>query len=222
MSWIQRVFLASVAKKWWMGITGLGLCGFIAFHLTANLLFFLGPNALNKFSWALEKIPILAIIEAALYALFLLHIFLGVVLWFDNRRARAGSYKKYGTKKGGVETTVSKTMIWSGLVVLVFIALHVTVFRFGTVDHDAFGLKDFHSKNVDVFSNGLYSLWYVLGVIVLAFHVSHGFQSAFRSIGVNHDVYTPALEWISRAAGVIVGVGFGSIPIYVYLFLRGA
>jgi len=113
-------------------------------------------------------------------------------------------------------------MIWSGLIVLASLFIHVAVFRFGTIPHDAFGLKDFYSKNIDVFSNGLYALWYVIGVAVLAFHVSHGFQSAFRSIGVNHDVYTPALEWISRAAGVIVGVGFASIPIYVFFFLRGA
>ncbi|MFH1279460.1 MAG: succinate dehydrogenase cytochrome b subunit [Candidatus Eisenbacteria bacterium] len=217
MSWFHRVFLSSVGKKFWMGITGVLLCLFIAFHLTANLLFFLGPDPFNGLSAALEKIPILLILELKLAALFALHILLGIVLYFDNRGARGDRYVEYGTKKGGVSTTVSKTMIFSGLVVLIYIVLHVRAFVFGGIP-ESNGHADYYAKNLEVFSNGIYCLWYVFGVAVLAFHISHGFQSAFRSIGLNHRVYTPVIEWVSRAAGVIVGFGFASIPLYVFFF----
>lgn len=222
MSWIQRVFLSSVARKFWMGLTGIGLCGFIAFHLIANLLFFIGPDTLNGFSAALEEIPMLPVIEIGLYSLFALHILLGVILWFDNQRARAGRYQVSGTKKGGIETTISKTMIYSGVIVLVYTLLHVAVFRYAETGHNVLGQKDLYAKNIEIFSNGFYALWYVFGVCILAFHVSHGFQSAFRSLGVSHPVYTPVIEWGSRLVAVIVGVGFGVIPIYVFLFMRGA
>jgi len=238
MSWFQRVFLSSIGKKFWMGLTGIMLCLFIAFHFVANLLFFLGPEVYNGFSGVLEKIPILLFLELGLALLFLLHIFLGALLWFDNRGARGDRYAKYGTKRGGVSTTVSKTMIYSGLIIVVYLVLHVNTFVF--VDDsvaEALAAKtqaagaghgavegaihvDYHALIIDVFSHWYHCLWYVIGVIVLAFHVSHGFQSAFRSIGVNHDVYTPFLVGLSRVVGVIVGVGFASIPLYV--FFQGA
>lgn len=220
MSWLHRVFLSSVAKKFWMGLTGIFLCLFIAFHLTANLLFFLGPRAFNGFSSALEKIPVLAVLELGLAAIFVLHILLGIVLYFDNRGARGDRYAVYGTKRGGVSTTVSKTMIFSGVIVMVYIVLHIRVFVFGEVPEYQ-GHANYYGLNLEVFRNLGYSLWYVFGVAVLGFHISHGFQSAFRSLGVNHRIYTPAIEWVSRVAGVVVGFGFASIPLYVYFF-KGA
>jgi len=221
MSWFRRVFLSSVAKKFWMGVTGLLLCLFIAFHLAANLLFFLGPTTYNGFSSLLEKIPILEILEIKLFLLFFVHIILGGALWLENRRARGGRYVKYGTKRGGAETTISKTMIYSGLLVFVYLIVHVGRFVFSDVPM-AHGHADFYTLNTQFFSNPLYSLWYVVGVAVLAFHVSHGFQSALRSIGVNHDVYTPVIAWVSRAAALVVGVGFASVPVYVLFFFQGA
>jgi succinate dehydrogenase / fumarate reductase cytochrome b subunit len=79
------------------------------------------------------------------------------------------------------------------------------------------GHANFHQLNMQVFGNAPYSLWYMFGVLILAIHISHGFQSAFRSLGVNHPVYTPAIEWISRLAAVVVGIGFASIPLYVLI-----
>ncbi len=220
MSWLSRVFLSSIGKKFWMGVTGVLLCLFIAFHLTANLLFFLGPETYNGFSAALEKVPALTLLEVGLFAIFGFHILLAVVLYFDNRGARAGAYAKYGTKRGGVSTTVSKTMIFSGIIVLVYLVIHVRRFAFSEVPIGRDGHPDFHSLNFTLFASAPYSLWYVFGVAVLGFHISHGFQSALRSLGVNHPVYTPVIEWISILAGIVVGVGFASVPLYV--LIKGA
>ncbi|MFH1679269.1 MAG: succinate dehydrogenase cytochrome b subunit [Candidatus Eisenbacteria bacterium] len=219
MSWFQRVFLSSIGKKFWMGVTGVLLCLFIAFHLTANLVFFLGPGAYNGLSAALEKIPILPVLEVGLFALFGLHMLLGIVLYFDNQGARAGAYASYGTKRGGAGTWLSKNMIWTGIIVLVYLVIHVWRFVFSEVP-ELNGHADYHGLILEVFSSTLYSLWYVFGVAVLALHISHGFQSAFRSMGANHAVYTPALEWLSNVVAVLVGVGFASIPIYV--LIKGA
>jgi succinate dehydrogenase / fumarate reductase cytochrome b subunit len=217
MSWFRRVFLSSIGKKFWMGVTGILLSLFIAFHLTANLLFFLGPDTYNGFSNSLEKIPVLPVLEVGLFALFGFHILLGVVLFFDNRKSRAGAYARYGTKRGGVSTTVSKTMIWTGIIVLAYLAIHVKRFVFTEAPLGRDGHANFHQLNMQVFGNAPYSLWYMFGVLILAIHISHGFQSAFRSLGVNHPVYTPAIEWISRLAAVVVGIGFASIPLYVLI-----
>jgi len=218
MSWFRRVFLSSIGKKFWMGVTGVLLSLFIAFHLTANLVFFLGKEAYNGLSASLEKIPILPLLEVGLFALFGLHILLGIVLYFDNRSSR-DRYAVYGTKLGGFGTWASKNMIWTGAIVLIYLGIHVRRFVFSEVP-ELNGHADYHGLNFEVFSSTLYALWYIFGVAVLAVHISHGFQSAFRSLGVNHPVYTPFLEWLSAAAAVVVGVGFASIPIYV--LIKGA
>lgn len=215
MNWFFRTLGSSIGKKFLMGLTGLALWFYLVVHLAGNLAFFGGPGAFNGYAHFLESLPIVRPIEAGLALVFLLHIIMGIILKLDNRGAKAGGYSVKATRADN--TLTARTMIWSGLIVLVFLILHVNTFRLGHPGLTAHGQKDFYTLQVEVFSNTLYSVWYMVAVIVLAFHVGHGFQSAFRSIGWTGPKYTSFVEWISRAAAVIFAMGFSALPLWVLI-----
>ncbi len=213
MTWLTRAVSSSIGRKMLMGITGLLLWFYLLVHLAGNLAFFAGRDAFNGYAEFLESLPIVTPIEVGLLLVFLAHILLGIVLTVANRSARSGRYAVRGSKADN--TLTARTMIWSGAVIFLFLLLHVNQFRFGDptiLDH---GTKDYYSLEADVFGNVLYSVWYIFAVTVLGFHVGHGFQSAFRSFGVNHDKYTPAIEWISRATAVVFALAFAALPLFV-------
>ncbi|MCX7016683.1 MAG: hypothetical protein NTW86_29695 [Candidatus Sumerlaeota bacterium] len=111
--------------------------------------------------------------------------------------------------KGG-RTLANTTMIYSGAVTGVFLIVHVWNVRFCQRGPD--GL---YGVLVHLFQNPAYSAFYIASVIVVGAHVWHGAQSAFRSLGVHHPKWTPAIEWASRIFGVAVAVGFASLPLWV-------
>lgn len=215
MSWLFRTLRSSIGKKVLMGLTGLSLWFYLIVHLAGNFAFFWGPGAFNGYAHFLESLPIIRPVEVGLVLVFLFHIILGIILTLDNWAARAGRYAVKGSKKDN--TLTARTMIWSGLIVLVFLFIHVNQFRLGHPPPDLHGYKDYYSLEVHVFSNVLYSVWYMIAVIVLAFHIGHGFQSAFRSFGWSHPQYTPLVEWVSRLAAVFFAICYGALPLWVLL-----
>ncbi len=215
MSWLFRTLRSSIGKKVIMGLTGLSLWFYLIVHLAGNLAFFCGSDAFNGYAHFLESLPIIRPVEAGLVLVFLIHIILGIVLTLDNRAAKAGGYAVGGSKKDN--TLTARTMIWSGLIILVFLFIHVNQFRLGHPPPDAHGYKDYYGVEVQVFSNALYSVWYLIAVMVLAFHIGHGFQSAFRSLGLSHPQYNALVEWVSRGAAVLFAIAFGALPLWVLL-----
>ena len=219
MKWLTTYLKSSIGKKNVMGITGLLLCGFLVTHLAGNFLILCSPQAFNEYAHALITNPLILPAELGLAALFLSHIFMGIKLVMENKKARPENYvMKVHTGRGS--TFASSTMPYTGLIILVFLILHLLHFRFGEVyymTYDGVKMRDLHRLIMETFSSPYYVAWYVFAQSALGVHLSHGFQSAFQSIGFNHPKYTPILKKISLAFAIIVAMGFNIIAVWCYL-----
>jgi len=216
---LMRTLTSSVVKKQIMGITGLMLCGFLVTHLAGNFLIFVGPEAFNTYAYTLTSNPLIYVAEAVLLAIFLTHIGLAVRLTIENKMARpTGYYMKQPTGRGS--TFASSTMPITGFIILLFLVLHIWQFKFGPVydiTHSGVEMRDLYRLLIEYFSSPLACAWYIFCMMALGLHVSHGFWSAFQSLGFNHPKYMPALQLLSKLYGVAMFVGFSSLPIYCYL-----
>ena len=210
MSLLLKRATKSIGKKQLMALTGLGLCVFLAVHLAGNLLVFKGPEAFNGYARSLEANVLLLPAEIALALTFVLHVALAIRVTLDNRAARPVRYVVKVSE--GTSTIASRTMFLSGSLTLVFIVLHLIHFKFAGAER-----QDLHRLVLTTFHSLPYVVWYVFAVCVLGMHVGHGFQSAFRTLGVMHPNWTPLIRWTSRVFGVVVAAGYASIPIWCYL-----
>lgn len=228
-----------------MGATGLALCGFLVTHLAGNLLVYDGQATYNAYSAKLHSYgPLLWVAEIGLLALFVLHIFLAVTLTVANRKAR-GRYG-YEVKESKQDTSVLNAaprswMFVSGTIILLFLLYHLAGMRFGLMDNskvladaaisegnvEEYGVGESktglpalypYQRVIAIFRSPLSAVIYVVGVLFLGFHLSHGFASAFRSLGIAHPVYTPLIYRLGLVFSVVITVGFASIPIWVWAF----
>lgn len=211
---------SSIGRKQIMAVTGLGLCGFLVAHLLGNFSLLVGPEAFNFYAHTLTKNKtLLYIAEAGLLAMFLTHILLAFKLTWENKKARD---VRYHTKKktGRGETFASATMPYTGIIILIFLVLHLLNLKFGTnytTYLDGEQVRDLYKTTIEYFASPLNVAWYLFSMIAIAFHTGHGFQSTFQSLGINHPKYTPAIKKISCAYAFIVSVGFGVITLWCYL-----
>ena len=210
---------SSVVKKQVMGIIGLLLCGFLLSHLAGNCLMYLGPEAFNTYAHTLVTNPLIYVAEAILAAIVLTHIGLAAKLTIENNKARPQKYYvKQKTGRGA--TFASSTMPYTGLLILVFMILHLIQFKFGpeyTITHSGVEMRDIYRTVVEYFQSPLSVLWYIFCMVGLGIHVSHGFWSAFQSIGFWHPKYTCLLKCLAKLFAVVVTLGYSALPIYCYL-----
>lgn len=214
-----KFLTSTVGKKYIMGLSGTIWLGFIFAHMAGNFLLFVGADAYNKYSQALLDNPATYAIEALLVLAIFTHVFLAINLTLANRSARGTRYAadSYSDKRG---TLASRTMAIQGSVILAFIILHLATFKFGTVymtTVDGREIRDLHRLVVEVFAQPGYVLWYVVALILLAFHVKHGVRSVFQSFGLLHPSYQNLICKVSWGYAIVVVGGFLSQPIYVYL-----
>ena len=207
---------SSIGKKIMVALAGLLLCGFLVAHLLGNLLLFVGPGAFNKYASTLEHNPLLPLAEIGLVVLFLIHIALAVRARMANMAARPVAYQ-VSADKGG-RTPGSRTMAVSGSLILLFLIVHLKSFRFAAKEMRE---TDMYQLVTSSFTNPLYAGFYVLALIGLGLHLSHGFQSGFQTLGFNHPRYTPTVRKIGLAFAILATLGFASMPIY-FGFLGGA
>jgi succinate dehydrogenase / fumarate reductase cytochrome b subunit len=215
LSWLLNALKSSVGKKFIMGGTGLFLCFFLLVHLGGNLLLYVGPDVYNRYANALHANPAFLITsEVILYIAFFLHIFLAYVTVTENLAARKIAYghprqsKVPGRTLNVFGLTPDSTMAITGAIVLLFIIIHLTDFKF-ELWLDGEGMDPFSKANA-ILGNIPRKFIYFLGSLVLGVHVSHGAFSAFHSLGLNHPKYTPILRKGATVFGIIVAVGFGS------------
>jgi succinate dehydrogenase / fumarate reductase cytochrome b subunit len=210
---------SSVGKKQVMGVTGLLLCGFTLSHLIGNLLMMVSPEAFNKYAHALISNPLIYVAEAGLGALFLIHLGLAINLTMGNRSARPSRYAmRVDTGRGA--SIASSSMPYTGMIILIFLITHIQSFKFGPVymtSYDGVEIRDLYRTVVEYLANPLAALWYIVAMVSLATHVSHGFWSAFQSLGFNHPGYNCMLKGISKLFSVVVSLGFITLTIYCYL-----
>lgn len=213
------VMTSSVMKKQAMGITGLLLCGFLISHLAGNCLIYVGPEAFNTYAHKLVTNPLIYVAEAVLALIFLSHIGLAAKLTIENKIARPTNYyMKQPTGRGS--TLASSTMPITGLIILVFLVLHIIQFKFGPyyeATYEGVVMRDLYRLLIEYFSSPIAVVWYIFCMAALGLHVSHGFWSAFQSIGFNHPKYTPVLKVLAKFYAFFVFVGFSALPIYCYM-----
>jgi succinate dehydrogenase / fumarate reductase, cytochrome b subunit len=213
---------STVASKVLIALTGLSLVGFLCVHLIGNLLLYLGPAKFNAYSHALISNPLVIPAEIGLAAIFLLHVLEASLMWFSDRRARPLAYqqKRYagGTSR---KSWASSTMIWTGSTTLVFLVVHVGTMKYGawytTIIHGEQG-RDLNRLVVETFRNPLWVAFYAVCMVVVGFHLSHGFSSAFESLGIDHPKLTPKVLMAGKVLAILLGAGFFSIPIYLFFF----
>ncbi|MCS7052393.1 MAG: succinate dehydrogenase cytochrome b subunit [Ignavibacterium sp.] len=219
MDWLKTFLNSSIGKKFLMALTGSFLIIFLIIHLIGNITLFFGPEAFNGYVKKLASIkPLIRVIEVVLFSAFLLHIFNGVRLWIENKKARPVEYKINGSDKNS--SIFSRTMFVSGSIVFIFLVLHLGTFFWRFNIHDPMNLASQHKYYEIVthfFSYWWYVLVYVIAMILLGFHLNHGFQSAFQTFGLNNKKYTPFIKKLGTIYAIIMAVGFASMPIYFFL-----
>ncbi len=208
MNWFFRACSTSVGKKQLMAVSGLLFLLFLATHLVGNLSIYGGPKAFVSYAEHLHALgKLLVVAEVGLIVALIIHLSTAVLLFFENRRARPVKYAV--DKSGGGRTLSSRTMPYTGLLILGFIGVHLATFSHHIVDQTT---RNIYQIAVAVFSQDIYLILYVIGVLVVAFHVRHGLWSAFQTLGANHPKYMPFIEKASTVFAIIVAIGFGSLP----------
>jgi succinate dehydrogenase / fumarate reductase cytochrome b subunit len=223
MGWLFKFTSSSIGKKFIMAITGSFLIIFLIIHLIGNFTLFIGPEAFNGYVSTLDVVkPLIRVIELVLLAAFILHIFNGLKLWIENKKANP---KKYAVNVGSNNSTVfSRTMFVSGSIVLIFLVIHLATFfyRFNFYDPEGFANQhQYFAIVVSFFKMSWYSILYIVAVLLLGFHLIHGFQSAFQTFGWTHKKYTPIIEKMGLFYAIIMALGFASMPIYFLFFYGG-
>jgi succinate dehydrogenase / fumarate reductase cytochrome b subunit len=223
MGWFFKFTGSSIGKKFIMAVTGSFLIIFLIIHLIGNLTLFLGPEAFNGYVSTLDVVkPLIRIVELVLLLAFVLHVFNGVRLWIENKKANP---KKYAVNVGSDNSTVfSRTMFVTGSIVLIFLVIHLSTFfyRFNFYDPEGFANQhQYFAIVVSFFKMSWYSILYIVAVFLLGFHLNHGFQSAFQTFGWTHKKYTPILEKLGTLYAIVMALGFASMPIYFLFFYGG-
>ena len=214
---------SSVGKKIVTGITGLLLVGFVVGHLIGNLSLFLGPGAFNHYAYFLENVghgALLPVVELGLIAVFLGHIWSSMTVRIKGK-ART---KEYSEVRDAGHTSqkswASMTMHISGVLLLIFVVVHVITFKYGDhthiVDHGV-EMKNLYGLVVESFGNPFYTLFYLVVMALLGSHLYHGIWSAFQSLGLANDNYLPRIKWAGYAASVLLAVGFFFLPLIIFL-----
>ncbi len=217
---LARAGGASVGKKVSMAVAGLVWCLFVLAHLLGNLTLFAGQEAYNGYSAKLMSLgPILIVLEAGLVLFLLLHVIFGIVVTLQNWKARPIGYA-VSAKKGG-RGVASSTMIYTGVLILFFMVLHLIHFKYG--QHAMVkGKVDLYTSVLLLFGQPVYVVGYGIAVILVGLHVSHALQSSLRTLGWNSERSYPTVDRVSRLLGLVVALGYLSIPLYVLLAKGGA
>jgi len=226
MSWVSSFLTSSLGKKLIMSLTGLFLILFLVVHLAGNLqlLYNDGGDAFNAYAYFMTHNPLIKVISYGLYAFILLHAVQGWILWRQNRVARGNDrYAVNVIRTVKTSSFASKNMGWLGTIIFVFIAIHMYQFwlqmkldRLNYVTVDGKEVKDLYEPVVFAFTNPGFVIFYVISMLVIAFHLWHGFQSAFQTLGINHRKYTPAIKLVGKVYSVLIPLGFAIIPVYMY------
>lgn len=214
-------FLGStVGKKYLMGLSGLAWAGFVLAHMAGNLLMFVSADMYNMYGHALTSGKIIYVAEAGLILALITHVYCAIILTIQNRATKQSKYAVAASGEKKV-SKASRTMAIQGSLILAFIILHIVTFKYGThyeTTVDGIVIRDLFRLIIEVFHQPGYVFWYIICLVLLGFHLSHGIKSSFQSLGVMNGTYRSIFQKISIAYAVIVAAGFIAQPIYVYLF----
>ena len=225
---LKALWQSTVGKKVVMSVTGIALMLFLIVHLAGNLTLFIpdGGKVFNNYAYTLKSlVPFIYFIEAGLLAVFVFHIVAAFQVHLSKKRARAGSYATVASKGGPSKMSVaSRSMIITGIVLLIFIPGHIWLFKFNagaplpTVEVDGKEIKNVYEIVVSSFMKPQIAFWYTAVMLFLGFHLRHGFWSALQSLGAMNPRFTPVIYMAGLVFAILLAGGFLVIPLYFFFF----
>ena len=209
-----RFIGSTIGRKIVMAVTGLALVGFAVGHMAGNLQMFLGPVAMHEYAVLLRSLLHGAgvwIARGGLLASVILHIWAATSLTLENRAARPVAYR---TWQPNASTLGSRTMRWSGYLLLAYIIYHLLHMTFGTVHPDFRELEPYYNL-VSAFQSKVVAFAYIGAMILLGFHLDHGIWSMVRTLGLSHPRYVKLVRMASAGLSILVVIGYVAIPVAV-------
>ncbi len=218
---LLKALKSQVGRKIITAVTGIGLILFLIGHVLGNLTIFGSGEAFNEYTYALENLGwLLYLLEAIIAIGFLLHAYIGISIWWKRRKARPEGYEKFRSKGEPSHITwSSQTMIYTGIILFVFLVIHLDTFKFGetaTIMLNGNEARDLKALVVEKFQSPLYAFGYTIVMILLGFHLGHGFWSAFTSLTMKHNRFSGIIYTFGIIFAVLLAVGFIFIPLYIY------
>ena len=223
---LKALFSSPIGRKFLTGVTGLGLTLFVIAHMLGNLSYFSSnPNAYNAYSDTLVGLgALLYAIELGLLAFVLIHIVLGVKIYLGKKRARPLDYSEYESAgEPSRQTISSRSMIVTGLILMVFLVLHLVSFKYGPGIEEGYvvsvggeEMRDLRRLLEERFQHPLYAFGYPVVMILLGFHLRHGIWSALQSLGAMNSRLTPVVYSIGGLLAVLIAIGFLVLPVWIY------
>ncbi|HAH36841.1 MAG TPA: succinate dehydrogenase [Algoriphagus sp.] len=223
MSWVTKTLSSTLGRKLIMGLTGLFLILFLTGHVSGNLLLFKGDDgqAFNIYAKFMTTNPAVKILSYLTYISIIGHVVWSIWLTRQNKAARPVGYAV--SKASTNSTWSSRNMGILGTIILIFLVVHLQGFWYEmhwgnvpTVTYEGEEYKDLFSIVTFAFQNELLVAGYVIAMGFLGFHLSHGFASAFQTLGLSHKKYSPAIETVGKIYCVVVPAVFASMPLYIY------
>ena len=224
MSWFKDAITSSLGRKLIMALTGVFLILFLVVHLAGNLQLLKndGGQSFNVYAEFMSTNGLIQFISKGNFAFILIHVFLSLYLTIQNKKARPVQYAVVNQK--GSSVWASRNMGILGTIILIFLVIHLQNFwyqmHFGsvaTIDYEGQTVRNLAAVTSFAFSNIWYTVLYVVCMIALGFHLSHGFQSAFQTLGLEHVKYSPAIKTVGLAFSIIVPGLYALIPIWMYV-----
>jgi succinate dehydrogenase / fumarate reductase cytochrome b subunit len=223
MTWVTKTLNSTLGRKLIMALTGLFLILFLTGHVSGNLLLFKGDGgqAFNMYAKFMTTNPAVKLLSYLTYISVIGHIVYSILLSQHNKSARPVSYS---TSKGSTNSAwSSRNMGILGTIILIFLVVHLQGFwaqmhwgEVPTITYEGEVYKNLFLIVSEAFKQEWLVALYVLSMIFLGFHLSHGFASAFQTFGINHKKYSPAIKAIGTAYAILVPSLFASMPVYIY------
>lgn len=224
MSWVSKTLNSTLGRKLLMALTGIFLILFLVVHLAGNLQLLAGDEgrSFNIYAHNMATNPLIRVVSILNFAFITLHVVYSILLTRHNKASRPIGYAVSGASANS--TWASRNMGILGTIILIFLLVHLRgfwyEFKFGeipTANYDGVVYKDVYAIVAEAYSNILYAVFYVVSMGFLAFHLSHGFASAFQTLGLNHKKYSPLIKKVGFGFSILVPALFALIPIVMFI-----
>ncbi len=207
-------FRSTIGKKLISGITGIFLMIFLLLHLSINFSLFFGEESFNNAVYFMKKNIIIRIMEYILALGFIIHILMGIKLYFHNRKVK-GKVDYSINNSNSITSFSSRSMIFTGILILCFLILHLINFtipmKYNTYHH----ISDYNLVT-SLFKNPFYTFIYIFSFIILGIHLNHGFQSSFQSLGLSNNKNIIYIKKIGYYYFLFISIGFSTIAIWFF------
>jgi succinate dehydrogenase / fumarate reductase cytochrome b subunit len=218
----MRLFSDSIGRKAVMAVTGLLMVLFVIGHLLGNLSIFAGPDGINAYAQKLHELPVVVwATRIVMGAAVLIHLVLSIQITMENSTAKP---EKYAVSRSLRATFASKNMIWTGVILGAFVVYHLLQFTFRvtpglTLGTDTLNRFDVYTMVVTALGKTLQAAIYVLAMVALFLHLSHGIQSTFQTLGVSNAFLLPRYGMAGKVLSGFFLIGYGAIPVLIVVGL---